>query len=157
MSRRVIAAIAVALFTIAGPIAAQSPATGTWSIQLPDAVRNEDGVQTVVSTTTAVLILTARGDSLVGTLTRANSTTPRAVRGAANGAQITLLADTKARAMMNGEEQTFALITTFRLTLDGNTLRGTSETSFDPASKPATPFPGVEQAPVPVTATRQKP
>jgi hypothetical protein len=156
MSRRAILVCSL-LSSLAVPLRAQGTAAGTWTAQVPDAVRNEDGVQTVVSTTTAILILEARGDSLFGTLSRAKSPTPRAVRGSVKGALVTLQAETKARAMMNGEEQTFALITTFRFTLDGDTLRGTSETSFDPASKPAMPFPGVEQSPVPVTATRTKP
>ncbi len=72
MSRRIIVWCCI-LSSLAVPLRAQSSAVGTWSAQVPDAVRNEDGVQTVVSTTTAILVLQARGDSLFGTLTRAKA------------------------------------------------------------------------------------
>ncbi len=156
MPRRSFFSLAFSLAALAAPLAAQPSIVGTWSVRLPDAVRNQDGVQTVVSTTTATLVLEARGDSVVGTLTRSQSGVPRAVRGTVTGSQATLQADTKARVMTNGEEHTLSLITTFRFTLDGDSMRGTSETRLDPSAKPAIEFPGVEQEPVQVTATRVK-
>lgn len=156
MSRLSFSALALSLSVVAAPLSAQSPIIGTWLVQLPDAVRNQDGVQTVVSTTTATLVLEARGDSLIGTLTRGQSGIARAVRGTLKGSQATLQADTKARVMANGEEHTLSLITTFRFTLEGDSMRGTSETRFDPSAKPAVLLPGVEQEPMPVTASRVK-
>lgn len=160
MTARTLTLLAAILSTAAAPLSAQASIAGTWTAVVPDAVKNEDGVQSVISTTTATLVLEMRGDSVVGTFKRLKSPVARAIAGTVSGATVVLHANTQARMILNGEEQTLALITTYRFTLDGYTLRGTSETKIDPASKPPTMAAmmatGVEQSPVPVTATRVK-
>jgi hypothetical protein len=129
--------------------------TGTWNAQVPEAVRNEDGVQTVESTVAAVLRLEAKGDSVSGTITRGKATIARPLKGTVKGSAVTLLGQTKARVYTNGAEHELNIIATYRLTLSGDTLRGTIETKLDSASAAAgAMLPGVEQSPMPIVAVR---
>ena len=134
----------------------QSGVAGTWTAELPEVVRNEDGVVSVESTTPGTLVLEVRGDSVFGTLMRGRGPTKRPLRGQVTGNKVVLVAETRARVYANGDEQEVKMLTTFRFTLNGSVMTGTSETSRDPSS-PSVPLPGVEQPPLPVTAKRTAP
>lgn len=146
---------AAALFLLA---AARQPATlsGTWQATVPEAVRNQDGLLTVESTTTAMLELAVRGDSVTGTIRRGASRVSRPVAGVIRGNAVTLEGATRARAYVNGVDHELALVITYRFTLKGDTLRGTVETRrADP--KDDFTLPGVEQDPLPIVAVRVPP
>ncbi|MCC6244220.1 MAG: hypothetical protein IT353_15360 [Gemmatimonadaceae bacterium] len=134
----------------------QSRLAGTWTAELPQAVRTEDGVVSVESTTPGTLVLEMRGDSVFGTLMRGRGPTARPLRGKITDNKVVLVAQSLARVYADGGENTLALLTTFRLTLNGNAMTGTIETSRDPSSPPIT-LPGVEQPPLPVTVKRTAP
>ena len=157
MSARSIAALGLLLTLAPLPLVAQSGFAGTWTAKLPTGVRNINGEQSIVSTNNATFVLEVRGDSIVGSLTYDGSSAPRALRGTRTGNTGVLAMNGAARVILNGEEHEIAMITTFRFTLEGDTLKGTSETAMDPAKAASAPFPGPEQDPLPVTATRTKP
>jgi hypothetical protein len=156
MFTRVNRLFSLALTASIATTTAQSGVTGTWTAELPDVVRNEDGVVTVESTMPGTFVLEVRGDSVFGTLTRGRGPTKRPLRGQITGNKLVLVAETRARVNTNGDEHELKLLTTFRFTLNGSVMTGTSETNRDPSSPPIT-LPGVEQPPLPVTAKRTAP
>jgi hypothetical protein len=137
--------------------ALQDSLAGTWVIQVPDVVRNEDGKQTVESTTTATFKLEIRGDSVFGTVTRGTSPTSRQVRGTVRGNQVILMASTRAQVNSNGSEHMLSIITTYKFTRNGDKMSGTSETAIDKTAGQQVTIPGVEQEPIAISGTRVKP
>jgi hypothetical protein len=120
----------IALTATSTALAAQSPAfTGNWQLTYPRGTRVENGEATVMWGT-GVLSIATQGDSLIGTLTGdpAPDMPPRPpVRLAAPKAagEATFVSYSEATLNMNGDMKTATVVSTWTLTVKGDSLVGT--------------------------------
>jgi hypothetical protein len=148
--------VAKTLVTLAGAMATppQPPRIdGSWRATLPGAVRTENGIQTVESTTTADLQLLRCGDAVIGSVRRATSSVSRSLRGMLYGTSLVLEGKAPARTNVNGQDYEVTLVVTYKLQVVGDSLHGTTETQLEKGSA-GVALPGVEQAPLPMHAVR---
>lgn len=128
--RLVVAAAAVILST--GGLRAQSshPLVGKWSIEFQRGQRMENGTVTPMMGT-GDLVVVARGDSLVATLTTAGTrpdgsvSPPAVMSGKARDGHAVFVHKTTAQLNMNGEVRTAEAVTTWTLKVAGDQLEGT--------------------------------
>lgn len=133
--------------------AQQSPLVGTWQLSYPIGMQIDDGVPTVL-TGTGVLTVEARQDSLLGTLvtdpqpglpTRPPS---RLAAKAATG-EVVFTARAPGVLNVNGTEREITVVSTWKLTAAGDSLRGTVQREIEGF------FEGFKE-PQPVAGTRKK-
>jgi len=128
MTRAIFALIALSATSTA--LAAQSPGfAGTWQISYPRGTRVENGEVTVLWGT-GVLSIVTQGDSLIGTLTGdpAPDLPPRPpTRLAAPAAtgEATFISYSEATLNMNGAMKTATVVSTWDLTVKGDSIVGT--------------------------------
>jgi len=137
-------------------LAAQGPSfVGGWQLSYPVGATVENGEVTVLMGT-GTLTIVAEGDSLIGTLAMdpAPDQPPRpAVRMAAltSTGEATFVSHSEATLNMNGEESKAKVVSTWKLTVRGDSITGTVARTiegFDMA--------GSDQPPQPVTGSRMK-
>ena len=118
--------------TLQHPAAAQSGVAGRWSTEFDIGIRNENGIEMSMGKRAATMTLTMKGDSIVGTWQAAadsSGTLPAPIHlaGTATGTTMVLRSEPVERTVrMNDDEQKVKLFTTYRLTLQGDKLDGTS-------------------------------
>jgi hypothetical protein len=132
---------------VAAPLAAQG-ITGSWVAEFDRSVRNENGSVTTGNKGKARLVLQQRGDSVTGTFQlvdapaaqggRAPSVRP--LRGTISGNRVSLESEAEARRSVNGEESVHKVTVVYNLTLDGDTLEGTTTARSANIDVPARPF-----------------
>jgi hypothetical protein len=129
--RRPLLVLAAVIMPVTGLLAqASHPLVGRWNIEFQRGQRMENGTVTPIMGT-GDLVVEARGDSLVATLTTAGtrpdgSTVPPAVmRGAARGSEAVFNHTTTAQLNMNGEVRNADAITTWTFRVAGDLLEGT--------------------------------
>lgn len=112
--------------------AQQHPIVGTWEVTYAAGLRMENGEATPMMAA-GTLTIVAKGDSLIGELvTTPSATTPArpATRLSAlttSGAALVFISHSEARMNMNGEEHTARVTATWKLTVTGDSLEGTTE------------------------------
>ena len=137
-------------------LAAQAPSiTGSWQLSYPAGVRNENGNITVLHGT-GVLTVVAQGDSLIGTLAADPNPefTPRPasrLAGKATAGEATFVSHSEATLSMNGDERTATVVSTWKFTVQGDSLVGTVERKLEGYD-----IEGGSQPPQPVTGVRRK-
>jgi|WetSurMetagenome_2_1015567.scaffolds.fasta_scaffold73806_3 hypothetical protein len=120
----------IALNAPAAVLAAQAPSfAGTWQLQYPRGTRVENGEATVMWGT-GTLSVVAQGDSLIGTLTGdpAPDMPPRPpvrLAGKAATRETTFISSSEATLNMNGDTKTATVVSTWNLTVKGDSLVGT--------------------------------
>lgn len=137
-------------------LAAQVPSfVGGWKISYPVGATVENGEVTVLMGT-GTLTIVAQGDSLIGTLAM-DPAPDRPARPAvrlaapASTGEATFVSHSEATLNMNGEESKKTVVSTWKLTVRGDSLAGTVARTiegFDMA--------GGDQPPQPVTGSRKK-
>jgi hypothetical protein len=122
------------LFIVAtSPLRAQG-VTGRWMAEFERTVRNENGNVSGGEKTKARLVLDQKGDSVTGTLQLVDppigpgghAAPPRQLRGTISGNKLSLSSEAEARINVNGEESVRRVMVVYDLTLDGDTLEGTT-------------------------------
>lgn len=148
---RILCALVLASSSLA--TAQQHPIIGTWEVNYAAGLRMENGAATPMMAA-GVLTVVAQGDSLIGELvTTPSATTParpatRLAAAVTSGAALVFISHSEARMNMNGEEHTTKVVSTWKLTVTGNALEGTTERSIE----------GMDMGsggPQPVTGTRR--
>jgi hypothetical protein len=132
--------------------AQQSPFAGTWRISYPVGATIENGVATPILGSGTLAIATV-ADSLVGELNMDPNPEfpPRpAQRLAAKAAapEATFVSHTEATLNMNGSESKATVISTWKLTVKGDSLSGTVERvleGYEAANQPPHEVTGVRQ------------
>jgi hypothetical protein len=120
----------IALTATSTGLAAQAPAfAGTWQVSYPRGTRVENGEATVLWGT-GVLSFVTQGDSLIGTLTGdpAPDMPPRPparLAGMASTGEATFVSYSEATLNMNGDMKTATVVSTWNLTVKGDSLVGT--------------------------------
>src|SRR5215813_9725362 len=115
----------------ASGLAAQQPLVGAWDVSYVAGMRVEGGDATPI-TGSGVLTISAEGDSLVGTLV-GNPLPDRPARpplrlaALAGPEQATFGSRGKATLNRNGVESEVTIVSTWKLTAQGDSLRGTVE------------------------------
>jgi len=144
----------LALHTTA--LAAQAPSfVGGWQLSYPIGAMVENGEVTVLMGT-GTLTVVAQGDSLIGTLVTdsAPGVRPRpAVRLAARAStgEATFVSHSEATMNMNGQESKATVVSTWALTVRGDSLAGTVARTIEGFD-----MEGGDQPPQPVTGSRKK-
>jgi hypothetical protein len=128
---------------------------GGWQLSYPVGATVENGEVTVLMGTGALNIV-AQGDSLIGTLVMdpAQDQPPRpAVRMAArvSTGEATFVSHSEATLNINGEESKAKVVSTWKLTVRGDSLAGTVARTIEGFDSPEG-----EQPPHPVTGSRKK-
>jgi hypothetical protein len=106
-------------------------AEGSWTTEIASGMRNENGFVTSEGKVAFRLEIKVDGEQVTGSWGPAESrgTTPaarRGLKGTLKGNVLSLTAEAQqARLVINDEESVVQLIPTFRLTVDGDTLKGT--------------------------------
>lgn len=132
--------------------AQQSPFAGTWRISYPVGATIENGVVTPIMGA-GTLVVAAVADSLIGELNMDPDPElpPRPMQrlsAPAAAPAATFIARSEATLNMNGEESKVAVISTWRLTVKGDSLSGTVERvleGFEDANQPPHEVTGVRQ------------
>lgn len=134
-------------------VAQESPLVGRWSVSYAGGATMDNGVMTPIMAT-GVLVISAKADSLVGELTMDPSpelgSRPMVRMAAGKGAgEATFTSLSEATISMNGDEQQAKVISTWKLSVSGDSLTGTVERQIEG-------FAVGNQPPQPLTGTRQK-
>lgn len=132
--------------------AQQSPFAGTWRLSYPVGATIENGVATSILGA-GTLVVTPAADSLFGELNMDPNPElpPRPAQRLAAGAtspEATFVSHTEATLNMNGTESTATVISTWKLTVKGDSLFGTVERVLEG-------YEAANQPPQTVTGTRQ--
>jgi hypothetical protein len=134
MMRKYGMAAAVMIAVMAKSVSGQGLA-GTWNTTVDVGMRIENGVETSMGTRPAIMMLTVKGDSVLGTwVLPADGSSPaipaNKVRGMRNGNKVTLTADPIERTRnINGETQSVKLVASYAFELKGDVLEGTTRVS----------------------------
>ncbi|MCC6245197.1 MAG: hypothetical protein IT353_20300 [Gemmatimonadaceae bacterium] len=148
--------ICAAFLSMASATAPTQPhaIVGDWTMQLPGAVRMENGEQTITYVK-GTLNVVAQGDSLIATLATepvegrpARPPARMAVATSAAGGTVTFTPRSEATLNMNGEEVKRTSISTYAFTVTGDALKGTITRSIEGLDIPMNP--------VDITGTRVK-
>ena len=155
MSRMLILLVGSTL--VVAPLAAQGHALeGTWNLSYPAGARVEpDGPETIMGK--AELEVSAKGDSLIGTLTPEAvagmpARPPARLAGLAREGKVTFVVRSKAQLHLNGEAREVTVVSTWIISANGDALSGTVERRFEDADDLPLPQNGAE----PVNGTRRK-
>jgi hypothetical protein len=114
----------------AAPLAAQAPSfVGTWQLTYPRGKMIENGEETIIWGT-GILTFGSQGDSLIGTLVGDPTPDvpprpPARLAAAATKGEATFLSRTQATMNQNGSERTVIMVSTWKLTVRGDSLVGT--------------------------------
>ena len=106
------------------------PLVGKWTIEFQRGQRMENGSVTPIMGS-GELVVTARGDSLVATLTTSGTrpdgsvAPPAVMTGKANGGQAVFVHRATAQLNLNGESRSAEATTTWTLRVNGDALDGT--------------------------------
>lgn len=119
--RSVVISAAIAAFPALASAQANALA-GEWRFTSPVVVRNPSG-GSATSTSTSTVTLTARGDSVSGTIVNASGVS-RPLRGVMRGTGVVLEVASQGQLVGGGDERAAAMITTYTLTLRGDSLSG---------------------------------
>lgn len=156
MTRHLAVVAAAAVILNPGGLQGQAshPLVGKWSIEFVRGQRMEDGTTTPIMGT-GDLVVSARGDSLVATLTVGprpdGSVPPPAVMvGTAGAGGVTFMHKATAQLNMNGEVRSVDAITTWILRSSRDAMEGTMSREL-PGLMIETPM-----EPTPVKGTRVK-
>lgn len=133
--------------------AQDSPFTGTWQLSYPIGMQVENGVATPISGT-GVLTVEAVGDSLIATLVTdpvpdMPARPPARLAAKAGAGAVTFVSHASGKASMNGEERDINVVSTWVLTVTGDSIAGTVQRRIEG-------FEAMGQEPQQVTGTRQK-
>lgn len=139
---RALLVAATAVSTIPALSLAQShPLVGSWNLELVAGQRVENGSVTPILAT-ATLVVVAAGDSLIGTLTvapieGAPQRPPARLAGKRVDGTMTFVSRTEGTMQMNGESRTIEAISTWTLSVTGDTVEGTVAREIIGVSMPA--------------------
>lgn len=133
--------------------AQQPPLVGSWQLTYPVGMQIDNGVPTVI-TGSGRLTVEARQDSLIGTLVTdprpdLPPRPPAQLAALAGTGEVTFISRVKGALNTNGEEREITVVSTWKLTATGDSLRGTVQRDIEG-------FAGMIQDPQPVTGVRQK-
>ncbi len=134
--------------------AQQSPFAGTWRISYPVGATIENGAATPILGS-GTLVVVSVADSLIGKLDMDPDPelSPRPAQRLAapvTAPAATFIARTEATLNMNGTESKATVISTWKLTVKGDSLSGTVERVMEG-------YEAANQSPQPVTGSRRKP
>lgn len=134
--------------------AQQSPFAGTWRVSYPVGATIENGAVTPIMGS-GTLVVASVGDSLIGELNMDPDPElpPRAAQRLAapvSAPGATFIARSEATLSMNGAESQVEVISTWKLSVKGDSLSGTVERVLEG-------YEAANQPPKPVTGSRQKP
>jgi len=148
MTRSLVIALALACSTLQ---AQQHQLVGTWQVSFVAGISIENGVETPILGG-GTLTIEVQGDSLIGTLSRdpmpgVADRPPARLAGRLEDGAVTLVSESKATIQMNGEERESAVVSTWVLNANGDSLEGTVARKIEDF--------GQMSRPSPVTGTRQ--
>ncbi|MBK8248392.1 MAG: hypothetical protein IPK85_13445 [Gemmatimonadetes bacterium] len=131
MKRRLFLMAAAAVVLTATGLRAQTthPLVGKWTIEFQRGQRMEDGRVTPIMGS-GELVVSARGDSLLATLTTFGTrpdgsvSPPAVMSGTADGGQAVFVHRTTAQLNLNGEARSVDAVTTWTLKVAGDALEG---------------------------------
>lgn len=135
MRKFMLVAVGMLSAAVVMPARAQGSLAGTWNTSVDVGMRIENGVETSMGKRPAVMTLTVKGDSVLGTWTlpadgSSPAVPPNPLRGTRVGNKVTLKADPIERSRnINGETQLVKLVNSFAFELKGDSLVGTSKVS----------------------------
>jgi hypothetical protein len=133
--------------------AQQSPLAGAWKVTYPAGMRIENDVATPIMATGSLTVQPA-GDSLIATLTTDRAPDmparpPLRLAAKSGSAEATFIGNSKATINVNGAEHEAAVVSTWVLRAQGDSLSGTVARKID------SPEAGPQEA-RPVTGVRKK-
>ena len=133
--RSILLAAAVAI-PLAASAQSDHPLVGSWAVEYPGGMRNDNGVVTPVTAKGKITFAVA-GDSLVATLVQEAveggppARPPVRLATKTTSADVTFVQHSEAKLHMNGEETTRTAITTWRFTVTGDVLGGSLERAIE--------------------------
>ena len=142
MTRSLVIALSLACSTLQ---AQQHPLVGTWQVTFVAGMSIENGVSTPILGG-GTLTIEAQGDSLIGTLVRdpmpgVADRPPARLAGKLGDGAVTLVSESKATINMNGEERQSAVVSTWVLNVNGDSLEGTVARKIEGFNEMAEPSP----------------
>jgi putative sterol carrier protein len=143
---RVLAGLGILSGVIAAAPQSKHPLAGKWNIEYERGRRMTDGEsQSIMGK--ALLEITVKGDSLVGTLTMEpaaegrSAPPPQALAGTGSGNAASLKSTAESRINMNGEERVVNITMTWDLKADGDNLTGSMARAMAGMAAAMTPAP----------------
>lgn len=138
MQKFVTTALALGAFAMPRIARAQGSLAGTWNTEFATRVTMENGTLTAAETRKATMILTVKGDSILGTWVVAAegaspAQAPVRLRGTRSGGKFELRSDPVERTVNMGQgPQQVKMVSVYKFEMRGDVLEGTSQnTSSD--------------------------